>query len=111
MTEYEEWHMDLKPPTRVPPQSPPATFDDFKQLFLVVGRRVSKTIEDIHSFVFTISEDIPSPLKVSIRKVTPFNHDPPTNLLYPTSFDSWYNEYNQPLHSSQINKTRRPYRR
>jgi hypothetical protein len=65
--------------------------------------------------VFAVYASPPAnrPPRFAIPENRPFPNDPPTNRVYPTSFDSWFREYDHPILHSQIShpKSRAPRRR
>jgi hypothetical protein len=85
---------------------------------MVVSKRLFHELKQVygelcHEMLLVATEitDVAKKFHVLIPPKKPFEHDRPTNLVYPTSFDNWYNEFHQPVRSHQFVETRRPYRR
>lgn len=102
-----DWWIDETPP-KDPPERAPFIMDASITRILVnafidfnkLAYKASKS-----EYVFIISA-LGKPRPVILPK-KPYLNDPPTNLIYPTSFDSWYQEYDRPVRRSQTQVSKR----
>jgi len=114
----EEWQHDLKPPVRLPDVAPWHSITD---AFIQIGRAYGRSLAEasrmlseaflnmnVHSH--PVDNSVFFGIEVSSDK-TPEPEDP-TKKVYPTSLDSWWNEYaeDQKLLRKSL-RPRRFYRR